>query len=107
MRDQIVELARGRYAGINDSHLAELLAEHEAIVISRPALRRLLRGAGLASPRRRRRPCHRSRRDRMPQAGLPLQVVGSRHDWLEGRGPRMTLVGGIDDATGLVTSASR
>lgn len=41
----------------------------------------------------------------MPQAGLLLQVDGSRHDWLEGRGPRMTLVGGIDDATGIVTGA--
>ena len=105
LREQIVQLARGRYAGINDSHLAELLAEHEAIAISRPALRRLLRSAGIASPRRRRRPRHRSRRDRMPQAGLLLQVDGSRHDWLEGRGPRMTLVGGIDDATGTVTAA--
>ena len=74
-------------------------------MISRAALRRLLRAAGLASPRRRRRPRHRSRRDRMPQAGLLLQIDGSRHDWLEGRGPRMTLVGGIDDATGAVTGA--
>jgi len=106
LRQRIVELARGRYAGVNDSHLGELLAEHEAIVISRPALRRLLRGAGIASPRRRRRPRHRSRRDRMPQAGLLLQVDGSRHDWLEGRGPRLTLVGGIDDATGRVTAAT-
>lgn len=70
LRQRIVELARGRYAGINDSHLSELLAEHEAISVSRPALRRLLRGVGIASPRRRRRPRHRSRRDRMPQAGL-------------------------------------
>ena len=31
-----------------------------------------------------------------------LQVDGSRHDWLEGRGPYLTLIGGIDDATGLV-----
>ena len=104
-RERIVELARGRYAGVNDCHLAELLAEHEQIHISRQALRRLLRDAGLTSPRRRRRPRHRSRRDRMPQAGLLLQVDGSRHDWLEGRGPRMTLVGGIDDATGIVTGA--
>ena len=34
-----------------------------------------------------------------------LQVDGSKHDWLEGRGPWLTLVGGIDDATGLVTGA--
>lgn len=38
-----------------------LLAEHEQIHISCQALRRLLRDAGLASPRRRRR--HRARGD--------------------------------------------
>ena len=31
-----------------------------------------------------------------------LQVDGSRHDWLQGRGPWLTLIGGIDDATGTV-----
>ena len=35
-----------------------------------------------------------------------LQVDGSRHDWLEGRAPWLTLVGAIDDATGLVTGAT-
>jgi hypothetical protein len=35
-----------------------------------------------------------------------LQVDGSRHDWLEGRGPVLTLVGGIDDATGIFTGAT-
>ena len=56
---------------------------------------------------RRRRPRGQAaaRRERMPQAGMLLQVDGSRHDWLEGRGPWLTLVGGIDDATGLVTGA--
>lgn len=34
-----------------------------------------------------------------------LQVDGSRHDWLEGRGPYLSLVGAIDDATGHVPSA--
>ena len=29
-------------------------------------------------------------------------IDGSRHDWLEGRGPMFTLVGAIDDATGRV-----
>jgi hypothetical protein len=35
-----------------------------------------------------------------------LQVDGSRHDWLQGRGPYLTLVGAIDDATGTVPYAS-
>ena len=34
-----------------------------------------------------------------------LQVDGSRHDWLERRGPYLTLVGAIDDATGSVPYA--
>jgi hypothetical protein len=42
----------------------------------------------------------------MPQAGLLLQADGSRHDWLEGRGPVLTLVGAIDDATGVLTGAA-
>lgn len=106
LRARIIELARTTYEGANDSHLSELLAEHEAIEISRASLQRLLRNAGLASPRRRRSPRHRSRRERMPQAGLLLQTDGSRHDWLEGRGPRLTLVGAIDDATGRMTAAT-
>jgi hypothetical protein len=31
-----------------------------------------------------------------------LQIDGSRDDWLEGRGPYLTLVGAVDDATGTV-----
>jgi hypothetical protein len=36
----------------------------------------------------------------MPQEGMLLQVDGSNHDWLEGRGPKLVLVGAVDDATG-------
>jgi hypothetical protein len=34
-----------------------------------------------------------------------LQIDGSPHDWLSGRGPRITLIGAIDDATGKIISA--
>ena len=34
-----------------------------------------------------------------------LQIDGSQHDWLQGRGPHFTLVGAIDDATGKVPFA--
>jgi len=100
LAERVVELRRMTYVGVNDSHLVELLAEREGITISRPSLQRILRAAGLASPRRRRPPRHRSRRERMAAEGLLLQLDGSRHDWLEGRGPWLTLVGAIDDATG-------
>ena len=104
-RERICELARTTYRGYNDTHLAEALAEDEGIAIGRSTLRRLLRAEGIASPRRRRAPRYRARRERMAQAGLLVQVDGSRHDWLEGRGPWLTLVGGIDDATGTVVGA--
>lgn len=103
--DRIVLLATSEYRGFNDTHLAEMLAEDEGIVIGRSSLRRLLRSRGIASPRRRRAARYRSRRERMAQEGLMVQVDGSRHDWLEGRGPWLTLGGGIDDATGTVVGA--
>lgn len=105
VRERILELARTTYRGYNDSHLCEALAEDEGIIIGRSTLRRLLRAEGIASPRRHRPPRYRARRERMAQAGLLVQVDGSRHDWLEGRGPWLTLVGGIDDATGVVVGA--
>lgn len=103
LRLRLVELATTTYAGVNRAHLADLLAEREGITVPERTLRRIVAAAGVAAVRRRRSRGHRTRRERMSQAGLLVQVDGSRHDWLEGRGPWLTLVGGIDDATGLVT----
>lgn len=104
-RKRVVALALGTYQGLNHHHLQELLAEREGLVLSRSSVWRILTGAGMVSPKRRRRAQHRHRRERYPQEGMLLQVDGSRHDWLEGRGPYLTLVGGIDDATGAVPHA--
>ena len=100
LRERVVALAEGTYRGCNDQHLTELLAEREGIRLSRSSVRRIRRAAGLRSPRRRRSPRHRARRERMPQAGMLLQIDGSRHQWLGPDGPWLTLIGGIDDATG-------
>ena len=106
-RARVVELAQTTYAGFNPVHLAETLAEEtDELDLSARTIRRILAAGGIAATRTRRPPRHRSRRERMPRAGLLLQVDGSRHDWLEGRGPVLTLVGGIDDATSLVTGGT-
>jgi len=105
LRARVVTLAEGRYSGCNDQHFTELLAEREAVTLSRSTVRRIRRAAGLRSPQRRRAPRHRSRRERMPQAGMLLQADGSRHQWLGPNGPWLTLIGGIDDATGDVPYA--
>lgn len=102
LRDQVVSLAGGRYAGFNQQHFTEQLAAREGVTLSRMTVRRILTAAGIASPRRRRPPQHRSRRERMAQAGMLLQADGSRHEWLGKGNGYLTLIGGIDDATGTV-----
>ncbi len=42
----------------------------------------------------------------MPQAGLLWQMDASTFDWLEDRGPRLTLHAAIDDATGRIVDAA-
>ena len=83
LKEEVVELARSTYAGCNTQHFTELLAEREVLPMSSVAQ-------------------HRSRRERYPREGMLLQIDGSRDDWLERRGPYLTLVGAIDDATGKV-----
>ena len=104
-QQKVRELATDTYAGFNHTHLTEMLAEREGIRLSRSTIRRVLLAGGTRSPRRRRAPKHRSRRERYPQEGMLLQIDGSQHDWLQGRGPHFTLVGAIDDATGKVPFA--
>lgn len=105
VRNHIVQLARTRYAGFNDHHLCEKLTEQEGFSLSRETLRRLLRSQGLGSPRKRRAPAHRQRRLRVAREGQLVQLDGSPHDWLEGRGPRLTALGMQDDASGKILAA--
>lgn len=102
IRQRIVTLARGDYADINDTHLKEILKREEGIVIGRETLRGLLRGAKLPPKQKRKTRKYRSRRERKETFGMMLQLDASLHDWLEGRGPWLSLVGGIDDATNQV-----
>ena len=104
-QQRVMELAKGAYAGFNHTHLTEMLAEREDVHLSRSTVRRVLLAGGLRSPRRRRASRRYSRRERYPQEGMLLQIDGSRHDWLQGRGPYLTLVGAVDDATGTVPFA--
>ena len=104
-QQKVMELARGPYAGLNHTHMTEMLSEREGIDLSRSTVRRVLLAGGLPSPRRRRSPRRYRRRERYPQEGMLLQVDGSRHDWLQGRGLYLTLVGAVDDATGTVPAA--
>jgi len=98
VRDTIDYLYRGKYDGFNISHFTEMLAEREEIFISRETIRGILLEKG-SYEKKKRYPKHRSFREPMPKEGMMLQFDTSDHDWLEGRGPRIKLIGGIDDAT--------
>jgi len=105
LRQRVLELATGKYAGFNDSHLRQKLVEKEGLAISRESVRRILRKAKRPSPQKRRPRPYRSRRLRRPRFGMMLLTDASRHDWLQGRGPRLTLIGFQDDATSRVVAA--
>ena len=99
IQKKILDLAKGPYQNINDRHLCELLEREKKISIGRETLRRILRKGGLSPKQKKKRPQYRKRRDRKEAFGAMTQINASPHDWLEGRGPWMTLVGGRDDAT--------
>src|SRR2546428_11565931 len=54
LASRVVELATGTYAGFNQQHVTEMLAEHEGIQLSRPSVHRILVRAGVAAVRTRR-----------------------------------------------------
>jgi transposase len=102
VRKKLIGLAFGKYRDINDTHLCEILNKTEGMVMGRETLRGILRKGGSPSKRKVKRRKYRGRRERKEAFGMMLQVDASPHDWLEGRGPWLTLVGGKDDATGYV-----
>ena len=101
---QVQALLRDRYAGFNDTHVTEKLREQHGLALSRESVRRLRRALDLPARHRRRPPQHRSRRPREAAAGQLVQLDGSPFDWLQARGPRLTLLGAIDDATSEVVA---
>jgi transposase len=95
----------GKYHGLNTCHLSDLLGEFEQISLGRSTLYRMLCKEGIIEPVKRKGQKRRKRRERSSQEGHMVQIDGSPHDWLCGRGQEMTLIGGIDDATGKIVSA--
>jgi hypothetical protein len=98
--EKVIQLARGRYQGLNDTHLTEKLKEKEKINLSRPTVRRVLRGAGVAAVRKRGVKRHYKRRERKAQEGALVLWDGSPHRWFGERQGEWSLMAVIDDATG-------
>jgi len=104
-REQVLDLVRKNYSGepherFGPTLASEHLAADHGLEVPRETLRRWMLAAGLWS-RRRKRQAHRQRRQRKAHFGELIQVDGSHHDWLEGRGPKGCLMNFVDDATGV------
>src|SRR6201997_3114400 len=83
---------------------AEELAEQHGIQVSRETLRQWLIEAKLWRRRRARIEQAHVWRARRARYGELVQWDTSEHDWLEGRGEKLYLIGMIDDATSRLTA---
>lgn len=98
---RIGRLIQDKYEDFGPTLASEKLLEREKIEISREKLRQIMMDQGIWKVHRRRKEDHQWR-ERKAHYGEMLQMDGSDHDWLEGRGPKMVLMGYVDDATGRV-----
>ena len=102
-RHRVLSLIRQKYSGSEGERFgptlaAEHLAEEDGITIDHEALRGCRLAEGLWS-RQGKRKKHCQRRERKEPFGELVQLDGSFHDWLEGRGPGGCLMNMVDDAT--------
>ena len=101
IRGRVLSFYQERYFDFGPTLAAEKLIECDGITISDETLRKWLMEGGFWKKRRKRSPFRRWR-PRRECFGELLQMDGSHHDWLEGRGPELVLMGFIDDATNTV-----
>ena len=104
VRDKIEHLYKTKYRGFNLSHMTEFLNSAEKIRVSRESVRQILLEKG-SYIKKKKYPKHRQWREPLSREGQMVQFDTSDHDWLEGRGPRLYLIGGVDDATSKVAGA--
>jgi transposase len=98
IKEKALSLYQARYPDFGPTLATEKLLECDGIKISDETLRSWLIEAGFWK-KRRKRSRFRQWRPRKECFGQMVQMDGSHHDWLEGRGPKLVLMAYIDDAT--------
>jgi transposase len=102
VKERALELLNEQYSDFGPTFASEKLDERDDITVSKETVRQWMIEAGLHKPRPR-KVTHRQWRERRACLGEMVQIDGSQHGWLEGRGefePHLLCV--IDDATGRV-----
>jgi len=101
IKNKILHLCKTRYKGFGPTFASEKLFEIDELIIHHETLRLWFKEAGIEYKKRKGKQ-HRSWRERKHHFGEMIQVDGSHHHWLEGRGPKCVLMGYVDDATNTV-----
>ncbi len=101
LKAKVLKLYAQQYGDFGPTLATEKLAERQGITLGVETLRQWLRAGGITHFTRRPRP-HRAWRARKAHVGELVQLDGSHHAWLEGRGPRCVLMAYIDDASSRV-----
>lgn len=99
-KKRILELARTVYKGFGPTFMAEMLAEHNDIKISRESLRQLLISKGLWEAKRKKQVKQHAWRPPKDCFGDMIQADASKHIWFGDT--YTTLITLIDDATSIV-----
>ena len=100
---KVLRLVENKYGGepgerFGPTLAAEHLEQDDRLPVDAETLRRWMLAEGLWS-RERKRKQHRKRRERRKHFGELVQLDGSFHEWLEGRGEKQCLMNMVDDAT--------
>lgn len=98
VKEKVIAVYRKKYTDFGPTLASEKLCESQEADISKETLRQWLIAEGVWERARKRR-THRRWRQRKACMGEMVQMDGSHHDWLEGRGPWCVLMAYIDDAT--------
>jgi len=99
IKNKVLALFKDKYPDFGPTLASEKLFERDKIKVNDETLRLWLIEGNIPYKKRKKRP-HRQWRQRKSRYGQMVQMDGSEHDWLEGRGPYCILMGYIDDATG-------
>ena len=99
-KDKALRIFKTKYPDFGPTLASEKLFERDKIKVNDETLRLWLINEGIPYKKRKKRP-HRQWRQRRHYFGEMIQMDGSDHDWLEGRGPKLIFMGYIDDATGM------
>src|SRR6266404_2925017 len=102
---RIVGLVARDYADFGPTLACEYLSERHGYEHSRETLRQWMIGAALWRPKRVREKRVHQLRERRSRVGELVQIDGSPHAWLEQRGPRLSLIIFVDDASGRLRQA--